>query len=225
MLIVTLAYPGDAGRLYRAAPLDYETARSQDLQRIARRLHPDYLIPADEPYGRAVNALGSLSLDEWRRYLTAAAHTIHATDPHIKVAVAASTFDERDSALFAWAASPQSPIDVVGFSLYPDFDGAVTLDERTHAADRWIQSLSHPVKELWVFSAGGYPSVHGERAQELAVWGALAWASSRSTIKGIIVSDADDYGSITGLRAASGRLRPATLAVARAVHRLRDDTQ
>lgn len=225
ILIVTLAYPSYAARLYRAGPIDYEAARIQDLDRIVRRLHPDYLVPADEPYGRGVSALGSLSLDEWKRYLAGAARSIHEIDPHVKVAVAASTFDAPDSALFAWAAAPDSPIDVVGFSLFPGFDGAVTTDERSHAAARWIQNLSQPEKEQWVFSAGGYPSVHGERAQELAVWGALVWASSRSTIKGIIVSDADDYGSITGLRAASGRLRPATLAVTRAVHHLRNDTQ
>ena len=45
------------------------------------------------------------------------------------------------------------------------------------------------------------------------MWAALAWATSRPTIKGLIVSEAGDYGTITGLRAPDGHLRRATYPV------------
>ena len=163
-----------------------------------------------------------MSLDEWKQYLTQAAQSIHAIDPRIKVAFSASTFDGRDSALYAWAAATGSPLDVAGFSLCPGFDGAATLETESRTADRWMQALPQPPKEQWIFWTGGYPAAHGERAQALAVRGVLAWASTRSAIKGVIVGDAGDYGSITGLRATSGRLRPAAFGVSSAVRRLRD---
>jgi hypothetical protein len=146
---------------------------------------------------------------------------VHAVDPRIKVAVGAAAFDARDSALYAWAASAGSPIDAVGFTFLPAFGGAATLDARMRTADRWMRLLSPPLKEQWVFAAGGYPAAHGEDAQQLAIWAAVAWGSSRATVKGVIVTDADDYNTITGLRAANGRLRPAALVVMRATRQMR----
>jgi hypothetical protein len=224
LLIVALGTPAEAWHRQPPTTKDqYEASRIQSLTQIARRLHPDYLLPADEPC-LSVPA-EELSLDEWKQYLTLAARAIHAIDPHIKVAISASTFDGRDSALYAWAAAAGSPIDVAGFSLCPGFDGAATLEAQSRAVDRWMQALPQPPKEQWIFWTGGYPAAHGERAQELAVLGVLAWASSRSAIKGVIVGDAGDYGSITGVRAASGRLRPAAFGISRAIHRLRDQSQ
>src|SRR5579883_751083 len=142
LLVVTLGYPREAARRRRASASAYEAERLADLQRIVRRLHPDYLLPADEPYGRGARALGSLPVGTWIRYLTDAARTVRAIDPHVKVGIAAAAFDSRDSALYAWAAAPGSPIDAVGFSLYPAFAGAVTLDARMRAADRWMRRLA-----------------------------------------------------------------------------------
>jgi hypothetical protein len=67
-----------------------------------------------------------------------------------------------------------------------------------------------------VFSAGGFPLTHGERSQELALWGVLAWATTQPSIKGLIVTEAGDYDAIRGLRAPGGRLRSAVGAVRRA---------
>jgi hypothetical protein len=85
-----------------------------------------------------------------------------------------------------------------------------------------MQRLPGPEKEQWVTTAGGYPAAHGEGAQQLAIWGMLAWATSHGAIKGAIVADAADYNAITGLRAANGRLRPAAIAVMRAARELRE---
>jgi hypothetical protein len=186
------------------------------VERIAHELHPDYLVLADEPYGRGARALGRLRVSEWVRYLDAAARAVHAADPQIKTGIAASSYDARDSALYQWAAAPNSPIDAVGFTFFPTFGGAVSLDARMQIAERWMQRLSSPQKEQWIFATGGNPAAHGEDAQARAVWGEVVWGASHAAIKGVIVADAADYNTITGLRAASGRLRPAANTVARA---------
>jgi hypothetical protein len=59
-------------------------------------------------------------------------------------------------------------------------------------------------------------------SQERAIWAALAWATSRPAIKGLIVNEAGDYGTITGLRAPDGHLRRATYAVMAALRGLRE---
>jgi hypothetical protein len=82
--------------------------------------------------------------------------------------------------------------------------------------------VSRSPKEHWVFAAGGYPEAHGEASQTRAVWAALAWATSRPAIKGLVVSEAGDYGVIRGLRAADGHLRNATFEVMKGMRGLRE---
>jgi len=220
-LVVTLGFPRDAAARYRASPSRYEAARLVDVQRIVRRLHPDYLLPADEPYGRGAAVLGTLPVEAWIRYLDAAARAAHAADSTTKVAVAIASFDAADSSLYVWAAGPRSPIDALGFSLFPAFAGAASLDARFRIADRWMYALGPSGKEQWVFATGGFPAAHGEQSQALAIWAAVAWGTRHSAIKGLVIADAADYEQQIGLRAASGRLRPAAVAVIRATHQLR----
>ena len=73
-----------------------------------------------------------------------------------------------------------------------------------------------------VFATGGFPLAYGEASQFDAVWEVMAWATDHPAIKGAIVYEAGDYGQARGLRAPNGRLRPAALAVARAVRGLRE---
>jgi hypothetical protein len=219
-VFVTLGSAWDAARVYRSSPARYDATRLADLRRLARRLHPDYLLPASVGARDRVDA--SQPLVATTRYLSSAADSIHAIDPHIRVTVALSALDARDSALYAWASSPGSPIDAIGFALYPTVLGAPALDEQMRTADRWMQRLTPPAKEHWILATGGYPVAHGEASQQLAIWGSLAWGTSRGLIKGVIVVDAADYDDITGLRAPSGRLRPAAIAVMRAAQELRE---
>jgi hypothetical protein len=123
--------------------------------------------------------------------------------------------------LFDWAIAPGSPADVVGISLMPWYDGAESLDRDMIAADKWI-TAAESQKDVWVLEARGFPAVHGELNQERALWGALAWATSRSAVKGYVVYQASDYESPTGLRAPGGRIRRATAAVRRAIRTLRE---
>jgi hypothetical protein len=220
LVIVSLGYPGKLVPPLRPLHLD-EDARMRAINQIVRRLRPDILVPAEDPYGAGARAFGLLPVQTWQSYLTRASALSKRLRPRTRIGVAASSFGSRDSALYAWAVKPGSPIDVVGFSLVPSRRGAETLDASMRAADRWIQT-ERPRKEHWVFTAGGLPLAHGERSQERALTGVLAWATGRAEIRGLIANGAGDYGSIVGLRAPNGRLRPAALAVLRAQRSLQE---
>jgi hypothetical protein len=198
-----------------------EPRRLAALGRIARALHPDFLLPVVEPYGAAERVHGRLPVERWRDYLAQAAAVVHRVDPAIRVGVSAASYDAADSALYAWAASAESPLDAPGFSFIPRASGARSLDVQLRTADRWMRA-AHPTKPQWVWAVQGLPMAHGEANQERALWGALAWATARSTVKGLIVAEAGDYETTTGLRAPDGRLRRAAFALARAVKALRE---
>jgi hypothetical protein len=214
LLIVTLGYPGKLLPLLR--PLEFDVdARLRAVNQVVRRLRPDILIPAEDPYGAGARAFGLLPVETWQDFLRRADSLSKRLRPRTRIGVAASSFGTRDSLLYSWAVKPGSPIDVVGFSLFPSRRGAETLDASMRAADRWIQT-ERPRKPHWVFNVGGLPLAHGEKSQERAISGVIAWATRRGEIRGVIANGAGDYGSIVGLRAPNGRLRPAALAVLRA---------
>ncbi len=220
LVLVSLGYPGKLVPPLRPLHLDVEE-RMRAVNQIVRRLRPDILIPAEDPYGAGVRAFGYLPVETWEDYLTRASRLSKRLRPRTRIGVAASSFGSRDSLLYSWAVKPGSPIDVVGFSLVPSRRGAETLDASMRAADRWIQT-ERPRKEHWVFTAGGLPLAHGEKSQERALSGVLAWATGRAEMRGLIVNGAGDYGAIVGLRAPDGRLRPAALAVLRAQRSLQE---
>ena len=223
-LVVALGYPDDARAAYARSPAAYTEARLADLRRVVRVLRPDVVVPAIEPYGLGAAALGELPLEVWQSYLTQAAAVVQEDRPRTLVAVSASTFGPADSALYAWAASRESPIEVVGFSIAPSFDGGLSLAARLSAADRWIgaDASGRAPKPHWIFRAAGYPLAHGEGSQRDGLWGTLAWATTHPEIRGVVVADAADYGRITGLRATGGRLRPAVTLLAQGVQLLRE---
>ena len=218
-LIVTMGYPSSInplpGRTFS------EARRLAALDPIVRILRPDVLIPAQDPYEAGTRAAGLRLPQFWQDYITRASAAAKKIRPRTRIGVAASTYDRRDSTLYAWAAQRGSPVDVVGFTLYPSSSGVRTLDAERGAADRWMRE-SASTKDHWVFAVGGFPEAHGEASQERAVWGALAWATSRPQIKGVIVAEAGDYGTIRGIRAADGHLRRVTFALMRAKKGLRE---
>lgn len=224
IIIIALGYPKDGEGKIKQSREGYTVARLRDIDRIARRLKPDYLIPAVDPLEEGTRVLGNQSTSYWIDYFSRAARVAHYIYPRIKVAIPMSSYGSRDSTLYTWAARRGSPIDVVGFSLLAGFDGARSLDTHLRVAQRWMRMFPNP-KEHWVFAAGGYPLVHGEENQERAIWGVLAWATAQTPIKGLVVYEAGDYNSVRGLRAPSGRLRPATAAILRAEKGLRSSAQ
>ncbi|MEP6733586.1 MAG: hypothetical protein ABJE10_23270 [bacterium] len=218
-LIVTLGYDRD---LLPARGDNFsETKRLAAIEPIVRILRPDILLPAQDPYDAGTRAAGLRTPQFWKSYLTRASTAAKRARPRTRIGVAASAYDRRDSTLYAWAAAAGSPIDVPGFTLYPSASGAKTLDAARGAADRWMRE-SQSLKDHWIFATGGFPEAHGEGSQERAVWDALAWATSRPVIKGLIVAEAGDYGTIRGIRAADGHLRQVAFAIMRAMKGLRE---
>jgi hypothetical protein len=220
LLIVALGYRGKLMPEVEKAPLNQEL-RLATLRQIVVRLRPDIVLPAEDPYASGSRAVGDLPPGEWQAYFRQAARVVRNADRRVRIGVAASSYTSNDSALYAWAAGPSSPIDVVGFSLFPSpyVGGGIQTDTRT--ADRWMRAAPSK-KEHWVFATGGYPMAYGERSQESAVWEVVAWATDHPAIKGVIVYEAGDYGQSRGLRAPNGRLRPVARAVMRAIRGLRE---
>ncbi len=200
------------GELIGARPLSSTelSVRLADVERLVRGLRPDYLVPA---------AGASLPLGQWTRYLAAAAERAHRIRPRTLVMAHVPAYSSRDSALYAWAADSASGIDAIGFTLIPGAGGGVSLDAQTSAAERWMAAAKSR-KEHWVLEGGGLPTIHGERSQERALWGSIAWATRHPTIKGFIVYAASDYESPVGLRARGGRVRPASRRVGLAIRLL-----
>ena len=223
VLIVALGYPKKGEAEFKQSRETYTTARLKDVDMIARRLKPDYLIPAVDPLEEGTRILREESPRYWIDYFARAARVAHYIYPRIKVAVPISSYGTRDSTLYAWAARPGTPIDAVIFSLFAGFDGARSLDTHMRVAQRWMRQFPKP-KDHWVF-AGGYPLAHGEENQLLTIKEALAWATAEVPIKGLVVYEGGDYNSVRGLRAADGRLRPATYEIVRAEKGLRASAQ
>ncbi len=224
LLIVALGYPKKGEQEIRRSREGYTVARLRDIDRIARRLKPDYLIPAVDPTEEGSRVLGEQSPQYWIDYFSRAARVAHYVYPRIKVSLPVSSYGTRDSTLYAWAARRGSPIDVVGFSLLAGFDGARSLDTHLRVAQRWMRQFPNP-KEHWVFATGGYPLVHGEENQRLTVLGVMAWATAEPAIKGLVVYEGGDYYTLRGLRAAGGRLRPVAGEILKAEKGLRASPQ
>lgn len=222
-LIVSIGYRGLLVPEIRRAQLD-EGQRLTTVRRVVSRIHPDIVLPAQDPYGAGQQTLGALSPERWERYLARASRAAKAADRHVKVGVSAAAFSQRDSTLYAWAAAPGSPIDVVGFSFFPSpyYGGELASLER--AADRWMRAMP-PKKEHWVFAAGGYPLSYGELSQQRVIWQALAWATDHPAIKGLTVFESGDYGQSRGVRAPNGRLRLAAMSVMKAINGLRESAR
>ena len=216
VLIVTLGYPRGARASLNQSSAAYVEARLADVNRLARALKPNIIIPAYEPYGEGARALGVKTPAFWIDFVSRAATIAHHVNPNIRVAVSAASFGSRDSVVYAWAAARSSPVDVLGFSLMPGFDGATSLDTHMRIAQRWLRATTRP-KPHWVFAAGGYPVAHGEMSQLLALRGVLAWATSQPAVHGIVFTDAGDYDAQRGLRAPDGRFRPALGELQRAL--------
>jgi hypothetical protein len=174
--------------------------RSSTVDRVVRRLKPDYLVlPA---------AWGFAAIEQ-------SAADVRRLRPATKVTIELSGFDRGDSTLFARTAFTS---DAVLFSLVPTPGGAARIDAALAAADRWIARDGRP-REQWLLAAGA-PRIDGEEAQRRLMRHAIAWSSTRATFAGVIFADAGDYDRGTGLRAADGRLRAAVGDAAAAVRAL-----
>ena len=220
LLLVRVGYPGGVRFPGATGPELLGPARVAAVREIARRLQPDVLFPAPEPYGEGARATGVLSPDVWARFLTDAAAAAADVAPNVAIGALVTAAGARDSAHHAWAARPGGPIDVLGFSLTPSSRGPRGLDERTSTFDRW-RTAAASQKPEWVYVAGA-PAAHGETNQGRAIWAGMAWATSLANARGVVAMEAGDYGALRGIRRVDGKLRPAAGIVLRAGRMLRE---
>lgn len=214
-LVVSMAFAADDAARRAADPAAFEARRLALVERVARALRPDLLLPVAEPYGAALHTVGRVAPEAWARHLTAATARVRRVNPNIRVAVAASSYDAADSTLWAWAASRPAPLDAVGFGVLPSLSGADGVDARLRAADRWMRAAAaapdapRRPKPHWVLDVHAYPVAHGEGSQAGTVWHTMAWATANPAFAGLVVAEPGDYTATTGLRAPNGRLRTA----------------
>ena len=220
-IIVAIGYNGKLVPELGAVPFD-EAARLATIDKVVAKMHPTIVLPAEDPMAVGSRIVGQLSVERWQAYYTAASQHAKAIDPKVKIGYSVSSYGIADSLMYAWAAKQGSPVDVVGFSFFPEKKG---IDDIVNAfepaADRWMKTTP-PTKEHWVFAAGGFPLNTGERMQARIVWRSLSWATDHPAIKGLIVYEAGDYAQARGLRAPNGRLRAAERAVRNAIKQLRE---
>lgn len=225
VIVVTLGWDLREALRFRFAPTAWERDRVQLVDQVVRRLRPDVLVPIEDPNGVGTQIVGPREPSEWQPLLTQLARTAHALRPRTRVLASVATFDDADSTLVSWAMTPRSGLDGIGYVLQPGFRGAVTLEARLQAADRWRAARTRTAAETgdeWVVLTAGFPWTQGEQAQDRGIWGVLAWASARPSLRGVIVGDAGDYNTRRGLRGPGGRLRLATSSVRRAIRALSD---
>jgi hypothetical protein len=195
--------------------------RLTTIRRILTRVRPDVIVPAQDPYGVGARILGRLPVAAWQELYTRSAAVVKEVRPRTRIAYSAAAFDSRDSTMYAWASATGSPVDIVGFSFFPTRLGMRAMDASFRAADRWLRAHP-PTKPHWVLATGGYPLAHGERSQDRAIWAALAWATGRGAVRGVVVMEASDYAQAMGLRAPNGRFRLATATLRRATRAIRE---
>jgi hypothetical protein len=135
-----------------------------------------------------------------------------------RVAVAVdATADERH----AWAASDAANVDDIVLELHPSSVGAPALAAQWSRWTQWMDDTESR-RGYWLLGTGGVPAAHGAMSQRYAMRGALAWATAEPRVRGAIVAETADHGTLGGLRTAVGAWRPAAGTVVRTLRVLRD---
>ena len=218
VLIVELAYPRDASAQLRASEAGYIARSVENIDRIVRRLRPSYVIPASDPYGVGVDALGVLSEPWWRRLFSATAMAAHRAGSTTRVMLTTAAEGVADSSLFDWATAAGSPVDATVFVIAPAIGGGMHIQATLATADRWMRRAGER-RDHWIIAAGA-PALEGEEAQRRLMRHVLYWAASRPMVRGVVLGDAADYDRMTGFRTSSGRLRRATAEAATTIRAL-----
>ena len=205
------------------APDDAE--RQAAVERVLRRIRPDVIFPGlVDPLP---SILGSTPQSSywWRALMLRSAATVKRVRPRTLIGWSASRLDATDSAVYAWASAPTSPVSLLGAVSFPSFSGLPAVDARLRAFDRWHQRAvagGGGAQPHWLVTVGGLPRAHGDAAQLAAIRHALAWGSRRAWIQAAVIGEPADYDGGVGLRAANGRLRSSVPALSLAARQMRD---
>src|SRR4030095_401794 len=73
LLIVSVGYDRNAREAVRACAAPHRRARLVAVDRIVRRLRPDIILPARDPYTEGTRAMGRVPLAWWEEFLRQAA--------------------------------------------------------------------------------------------------------------------------------------------------------
>ncbi len=207
-----------------------DPARLRAIEAVLRRLQPDVLFPAIGDPVPSVLPTQQPSVSWWRLVLTSATAVRNRVRPATRIGVALSRLDARDSAIYAWATSRVSGVNVVGAVVYPSFSGLAGVDARLRAFDRWHSTAAAVgrvegrtrLPDHWLSNVGGLPHAHGDASQLAAMRHALAWGSRRPWITVAILGEPADYTGAVGIRAANGRIRRAWPALSAAAAAMRE---
>lgn len=205
------------------APDDAE--RQAAVERVLRRIRPDVIFPGlVDPLP---SILGSTPQSSywWRALMLRSAATVKRVRPRTLIGWSASRLDATDSAVYAWASAPTSPVSLLGAVSFPSFSGLPAVDARLRAFDRWHQRAvagGGGAQPHWLVTVGGLPHAHGDAAQLAAIRHALAWGSRRAWIQAAVIGEPADYDGGVGLRAANGRIRSSVPALSLAARQMRD---
>lgn len=202
-----------------------DAARVASIARVLERVRPDVLFPALAPPMPRWFFAAPPPAAWWRDVLTRSAREVARVRPRTVVGWSAARLDATDSAVYAWAARSDSPVELLGAAIYPSFTGLPAVDARLRALDRWhTQAVASGggTQPHWLATVGGLPHAHGDAAQTAAIRRALAWGSRQPWIGAAIIGEPADYVGRLGLRAANGRERQAMDAIGLAARRMRE---
>ncbi len=202
-------------------------ARKAAIERVLVHLKPDVLIPGWRSPLPALLESGEPGVIWWQAMLRSADEVIQRVRPRTTLGWSAARVDSRDSAVFDWASSANSPVRLLGVVSFPSFAGLPGVDARLRAFDRWhalAEARYQTSRDSWLMEVGGLPRAHGDAAQTAAIMRALAWGTRRPWVTAAILGDAGDYDGAIGLRAANGRLRSAVGVLSRASRGMIDVT-
>jgi hypothetical protein len=199
--------------------------RLRAVEQVLRRLRPDVLFPAIGDPIPSVLPTDMPSISWWRFLIRTTTDVRDRVRPATKLGIALSRMDARDSAIYAWATSRNSPVGVVGAVIYPSFSGLAGVDARLRAFDRWHAARADSLGREpahWLSNIGGLPHAHGDASQLAAMRHALAWGSRRPWITTAILGEPADYDGALGVRAANGRVRMAWPTLSAAAEAMRE---
>ena len=189
------------------------------VDQLMRRLHPDVLLFGS--VARDDDALSDAALVE--EY----AQVAHRVLPRVRVGVIVSVtqeFRRSSSNWFDWARTRGKGLSIAAVELGAGIGGAADLDDEM----AWLRqrlALAPSDRAVWITSIATAPVAHGEAAQALAWRGMLAVAMRTPGIRAVFAGPASDYEAMTGVRGASGRIRPVVRVLMDASRRLREASE
>jgi hypothetical protein len=160
----------------------------------------------------------SAPLDRWAARVRRRAAAAHAASERVGVAIRVSPSDERR---YQWAVESGAVVDAIVLGITPTRRGASDLTAQWQRYSGWIATTG-TLKPHWIDGAGGAPAFFGGAQQRLAMIGTLAWATNERVVRGVILGDAADQGTLSGVRTATGRWRPAAGTALRAARVIRE---